>query len=277
MKNFIVLILIAIIFSSCETTVMLDLDQTESKIVIEGQVTNQPGYQYVRVTRSAGFYDDGSTPRVTNAIVSVKDDLGNNFLFSHNPGGREDSTGYYLPNQSFVGEVGHTYILTVVIDGEIYTAQDEIFGVGGIDSLSYRVNEHEKEFPKDSTKYYEVLLFAKEPQDEVNYYLFKFFRNDTLTVYYDTDIYFSDDKILGEGINGLGSPVFYAPNDVARVEMYSISNAGYTYYFDLSNLLNSDGGLFSQPPSNSRNNLSNGALGFFQASAVDIKTIVVEK
>ncbi len=277
MKNIIILIALATLFVSCEKTVELDLEQAESKVVIEGQVTNHDGYQYVRVTRTAGFYDNGPTPRVTNANVSVEDDLGNEFLFSHNPNSQIDSAGYYLPNVPFVGEVGRTYTLTVELDGEIYTAQDKLFSVSGIDSLSYRVNPDEEEEPKDGNKFYEVLLFATEPQGEENYYLFKFFRNDSLKVYDETDIYFSDDKTLAEAIDGLGSPVYYEPTDVARIEMYSISRAGYVYYLDLQALLNNDGGLFSQPPSNSRTNLSNGALGFFQASEVDVKTILIEE
>ena len=276
MKNIIALILLAVIFVSCEKTVELDLKQAESKIVIEGQVTNHQGYQYVRVSRSAGFYDDGATPRVTNANVSVKDNLGNEYLFSHNPENKNDSVGYYLPNLPFTGEIGRTYILTVEVDGEIYTAQDKLFSVSGIDSLSYQINPDEEEDPQDGNKFYEVLLFATEPQDEENYYLFKFFRNDSLKVYFDTDIYFSDDKTLGEAIDGLGSPIYYEPNDKARIEMYSLSREGYVYYLDLQILMNNDGGLFSQPPSNSRTNLSNGALGFFQASDVDVQTIIIE-
>jgi hypothetical protein len=277
MKNIIILIALGAIFASCEVPVDLDLKQSEPKIIIEGQVTNNLGYQYVRVTRSAGFYDDGPTPRVTNANVSVKDDSGNEFFFSHNPENQNDSAGYYLPVVPFVGEVGRTYTLTVEVDGEIYTAQDKLFNVSGIDSLSYQINDDEEEDPDVANKFYEVLLFATEPQDEENYYLFKFFRNDSLKVDFDTDIYYADDKILGEAIDGLGSPVYYGPNDKARVEMYSISRDGYIYYMDLQSLLNNDGGLFSQPPSNSRTNLSNGALGYFQASAIDVQTIIIEE
>lgn len=276
MKNIIALISLVVLFASCEKTVELDLNQAESKIVIEGQVTNHDGYQYVRVTRTSGFYDDGATPRVTNANVSVKDDLGNEFFFSHNPENQNDSVGYYLPNVPFAGEIGRTYTLTVEVDGETYTAVDKLFSVSGIDSLSYQINEDEQEEPQDGNKFWEVLLYATEPQDEENYYLFKFFRNDSLKVYSDTEIYFADDKILGEAIDGLGSPIYFEPNDKARIEMYSISRNGFIYYMDLQSLLNNDGGLFSQPPSNSRTNLSNGALGFFQASAVDIQTIMIE-
>ncbi|HOY49689.1 MAG TPA: DUF4249 domain-containing protein [Chryseolinea sp.] len=277
MKNILLIIVSIALLTACEKTIDLDLEQSESKIVIEGLVTNHTGYQYVRVTRTAGFYDDGATPRVTNANVSVKDDTGNEFLFIHNPGNEEDSAGYYLPDVSFNGEIGRTYTLTVEVDGEIYTAQDKLFATSGIDSLGYQINPDEEEDPKEDTKFYEALLYMTEPQDEENYYLFKFFRNDSLKVYNDNDIYFADDKILGETIEGLGSPVYYALNDTARIEMYSISRAGYIYYLDLQSLMNNDGGLFSQPPSNSRNNLSNGALGFFQASAVDVKTILIEE
>ncbi len=84
-------------------------------------------------------------------------------------------------------------------------------------------------------------------------------------------------KYLGEKIDGVTSPIFFAPGDVARIEMYSISRDAFVFYNDLQNLLNSDGGLFSQPPSNSRTNLSNGALGFFQASALDISAVEIKE
>ena len=120
-------------------------------------------------------------------------------------------------------------------------------------------------------------MYAKEPQNSTDYYLFKFYRNDSLKVYNDTDIYYADDDVLGENIDGVPSPIYYAPDDVARVEMYSLTRDGFVFYNDLQSLLNSDGGLFSQPPSNSRTNLTNGALGYFQVSAVEIKEIVIKE
>jgi hypothetical protein len=95
-------------------------------------------------------------------------------------------------------------------------------------------------------------------------------------VYSDTDIYYADDTVLGENIDGLASPVYFAKGDTARVEMYSITRNGYVFFNDLQTLLISDGGLFSQPPSNSRTNLTNGALGYFQASSLDWKEIIIK-
>jgi hypothetical protein len=159
----------------------------------------------------------------------------------------------------------------------LYEAEDKLYSVTNIDSLSYRINDDEEEDPKDFGKFYEVLIFALEPQETTDYYLFKFYRNDSLKVYNDTEIYYADDEVLGEQIDGVPSPIYYAPGDTARVEAYSLSRNGFVFYNDLQTLLTNDGGLFSQPPSNSRTNLSNGALGYFQASALNMKEIVIKE
>jgi hypothetical protein len=266
--------LLAMIFiTACEKTVLLDLDQTAPQIVIEGLVTNQPGYQFVKVSRSANFYQSGKTPRVTDATVTVTDEDGNEIIFIHNPNNHPDSAGYYLPSSPFAGEIGKTYTLLVEADGQEYTAQDKLFSVTTMDSLKYFVNVGEMSDPKIKNRYYELVMYAKEPQATQDFYLFKFYRNDTLNLYNPSDIYFADDKTLGEKINGVPSPVYYAVGDTARVEVYSLSRIGFVFYNDLYNLLNNDGGMFSPPPANPRTNLSNGALGFFQVSAIDISGV----
>lgn len=277
MKNILAVVLISILFESCDEPIRLDVNQSTSRIIIEGQVTNQQGYQYVKVTRSGGFYDTGEPPRITDAMVLVRDDDGNEYSLVHNPGGYADSAGYYLPETPFTGEIGKTYQLTVTVDGEVYEGYDKMYSVTTVDSLTYRINDDEKDDPKDYGRFYEIQIYAKEPQGTKDYYLFKFYRNDSLKVYNDTEIYYSDDEVLGEKIDGVTSPIFFAPGDVARIETYSISRDAYVFYNDLQNLLNSDGGLFSQPPSNSRTNLSNGALGFFQASALDISAVEIKE
>jgi len=276
MKNLLSLIVVAVVFWSCDEPVHLDVNQAEPQLIIEGQVTNVTGHQYVKITRSAGFYDSGKTPRVIDATVLVRDDVGNEFSFIHNPGNQADSAGYYLPQTPFVGEIGRTYKLEATVDGQLYEATDRLFYVTPIDSLAYRLDEEEQEDPEVYGKFYEVMIYAKEPQDTKDYYLFKFFRNDSLKTDFDTDIYFTDDETLGENIDGVSSPIYFAPGDRARCEIYSISRDAFVFYSDLQSLLNNDGGLFSQPPSNSRSNISNGALGFFQTSALHTSDIEIK-
>jgi hypothetical protein len=277
MKKIVAIIFTCIVFWSCDEPVRLDVTQGESRVVIEGQVTDQEGQQYVKVSQSNGFYDSGKSPRITDATVMVQDDAGNEFPFVHNPRNYADSAGFYLPVTAFTGEVGKTYFLTVTIGDQIYEAQDKLFRVTTIDSLAYRIDEDEREDPEDDGKFYEVLIYAKEPQDSEDYYLFKFFRNDSLKLDFDTDIYFTDDETLGENIDGVSSPIYFAPGDKARCEIFSLSRTAFVFYSDLQSLLNNDGGLFSQPPANSRTNLTNGALGFFQASAMHVREIEIKE
>ncbi len=277
MKKLAAILIFSVVFWSCDEPVRLDVTQGEARTIIEGQVTNLIGGQYVKVSRSNGFYESGKTPRVTDAAVVVKDDAGNEFPFVHNPRNYADSAGYYLPQAAFIGEVGRTYSLTVTIGDQVYEAQDKLFRVTPIDSLAYQIDEDEKEDPEDEGKFYEVLIYAKEPQDTEDYYLFKFYRNDSLKLDFDTDIYFTDDETLGENIDGVSSPIYFAPGDKAKCEIYSLSRTAFVFYSDLQSLLNNDGGLFSQPPANSRSNLTNGALGFFQASAIHVNEIEIKE
>lgn len=277
MRLYIKISLLAIFFASCDEATELDLKQTPPRIVIEGLLTDQPQHHSVKISLSDAFYGSGQSPRVKNATVSVSDDAGGEHVFVHNPRNHADSMGIYIPETSFAGEVGRSYTLHVTVDGELYEATDQLHGVIPIDSLKFQVNEEQEEDAEEPGKIYELLVFAREPQDQKNYYLFKYYRNDSLVVFNPTDIYYSDDVLLAEKIDGIPSPVYYAANDKARLEVYSLTRKGYIFYNDLSvSLTNDGGGLFGPIPATPRTNLTNNALGFFQVSAVKEKETFIE-
>src|SRR5690606_25348624 len=83
--NLSMILIIAAIMVGCEKEYFLDPNPAGSMVVIEGIVTDLPGYQFVKITRNAGFYDTGQTPRITDATVTVTDNLGNITAFVHNP------------------------------------------------------------------------------------------------------------------------------------------------------------------------------------------------
>ena len=267
---------VLVTLGSCEKEYILRTDPSDAKIVIEGLVTDRPGYQYVKISRSTDFYSTGKTPRVTNASVTVMDGDGMTTEFVHNPNGHPDSSGYYKPVVSFVGEPGKSYRLVVTVDGQEYDGEDTLYPVTTIDSLTYRISEDEQEDPEFPGRYYEVLIYTREPQETRDYYLFNFYRNDSLTLAAPEDIYFTDDVVLAEAINGITMPIYFSKGDKATVEAFSISQQAYVFFNDLSILLSNDGGMYSPPPGNCRNNLSNGALGFFRTSAVETMDIIVE-
>ncbi|MEI9918359.1 MAG: DUF4249 domain-containing protein [Bacteroidota bacterium] len=277
MRNLAILISLVVVLAGCDEAIKLDLNQTPPKLVIEGQLTDIPGLQFVRVTRSLGFYQAGNAERVSNAVVTISDDAGGQVQFIHNPGGSEDSVGYYRPVGSYVGTIGRTYTMTVLLDASTYTSSDKLLRVTSFDSLSYQPNRFlDRDRPSDG-KYIELLMYAKEPQETEDNYLFKFYRNDSLIYTNPTDVYIFNDYGIGERIDGVASPVYYAPGDTARVEMYSITRDGYLFYNDLATILNSDGGMFSPPPANPRSNITGGALGFFQVSSRATAGVILKK
>lgn len=274
-KNILVLVLLAAVFSGCEKTIELDLKQSEPKIVIEGLLTDHTTHNYVKITRTTGFYSSGKSPRVTDATVMVEDDAGNSFTYLHNPNNHADSAGFYVPEVRFKGVAGRTYKLTVVSGGQTYEASDKISRIPPIDRLAYRINEDEQADPEEEGKFYEVLMWVKEPQETRDYYLFRSFSNGEPAFFNETDIYYADDELIGENIDGISIPAFFKSGDKARIEVFSLSRSAFIFYRDLQKLLTNDGGMFGAPPANPRTNLSNGALGFFQASALEAGEILV--
>ena len=264
-------------FLACEQTVTIDTEANVPQLVVEGLITNsnETDLNYIRLTLSRDFYAGGLAEGITDAEVVVNDNNGNEFRYVHNPLDLPELDGVYLPENPFVGEIGVNYSLSITADGQTYTAQETMEPVTAIESLNIVVNEEEFEDPEDEDRYFEVIFFAQEPQDRIDHYLFKFYRNGEIIKDFEEDIYFSEDEFLGEEIDDLPIAGFYALGDTVDVEMYSITREAFIYYADLFNLLNNDGGMFSPPPANPRTNLSNGALGYFQVSAIDTERIIV--
>lgn len=260
---------------ACEEPVRLDTNLIESQLVVEGLITNSE-LNYVRLTRSRDFYSSGQAEGVTDAEVTVSDNTGNTRRYVHNPDNVAGWEGVYLPEVAYTPEVGLTYTMNAEVDGVNYTAQETLLPVTEIDSLVVTLNEEEMEDPDDEGRFYEVLFYAKEPQDRVDHYLFKFYRNGELLKDAEEDIYVGEDEYIGEEIDDLPIAGYYALDDIVTVEMYSITREAFVYYSDLLNLINNDGGMFSPPPANPRNNISGGALGYFQVSAIESETIIIK-
>jgi hypothetical protein len=256
----------------CEETIQLDLEQAPPVVVVDALLTDSMAYNHVRLSRSVDFYYEGRAPVITNAEVQVQDNEGNTYPYFYQ---EEDSL--YRPSPPFAGEVGKVYTLNVTIDGQTITATDTLRFIAAIDSLRWRESESFFLEPKDDDYIYEVLTYAREPKETEDFYLFKFYRNDTIERFdSETGVFYSDDIGLGEEINDLSGPSLYSLEDTARFEMYSLTPTAFKYYFDLDQLINSDGGMFSGIPANPASNIEGAnAVGFFQVSAISAEEIVV--
>lgn len=261
-------------FAACEEVISIDINQAPSQLVIDGLVTDQDTTHMVHIARSADFNGVGSE-NVVNATVEIRDNLGNVYNYTHNPEGIDSLNGYYFSDQKYAGQEFAIYQLDVTVDNFSFSASDTLRPVTDIDSLSFRIDEHALNDPDNDGEIYQLLLYAKEPQESLDFYYFKFYR-DSVVVGGDHNIYIFDDKVLGGSLDGLPSPPLFKEGDLAKVEMYSLTRAQFVYFADLANLLNSDGGMFSPPPANPRTNLSGGALGLFQVSSVRRAAILIK-
>ena len=268
-------ILLLIAFIGCEEPYTIEPLQVDTSLVIDGLVTNEFKQHQVKISTTADFYSTGATPAVSNAVVQVADSEGNVFQYDEDP----NLPGHYFSEQ-FSGVEGRSYQLTVTIEDQEYVANETLYRVTSIDSLSYFLDEDEREYLENnddnSERYYQVQFYTREPPETEDYYLFKFYRDGVLINGNGEEVYYSDDEFLQENIEGVSFNEWYELGETARMEMYSISREAYLFYTDVDLTLNNDGGLFSPVPTNPRTNLSNGAMGYFQVSAIVSDSITIQ-
>ena len=116
-KKIFYIILVLILSFACEDVYHPDLDQMDNLIVIEALITNNADKNFVKVSKTKGFYDEGASAMVFDATVELIDGDGQVYH------GTESSTGYFLLNYSAVP--GKKYKLKVIAENETYESDVE--------------------------------------------------------------------------------------------------------------------------------------------------------
>ncbi|MDP4278803.1 MAG: DUF4249 domain-containing protein [Bacteroidota bacterium] len=243
--------------TACEKVIDLDFGTTSSQLVIQGTVFDQPGPYTVRLIRSVDMDAAGVYPFVTGATVTISDNAG------HSEQLAEGDSGRYTTS-TLRGVPGRTYTLTVKTGGKTYTAVSTMPAPIEIDTAYVGMLYN--------TDFYQVTVDLKDPSpDSTNYFRFVDFNNG---------------KELGGSYFVIGNdylnskPIVhctlqYTPDMLTHGGAYtvwveSIDETSYTY-FNTFNLNNED----SASPSNPETNLSNEALGYFNACAVRKVTVTI--
>jgi len=72
------LLLLAFASFNCQKVVVIDLNQASPKLVIDANITDEPGPYNIILSKSGNYFEPTLTfPPVSNALVIVSDDLGN--------------------------------------------------------------------------------------------------------------------------------------------------------------------------------------------------------
>ncbi|MDI1256348.1 MAG: DUF4249 domain-containing protein [Flavobacterium sp.] len=273
MKNikYISLLLIALFFTSCEEVVDVDLDTAAPRLVIDASINWYKGTagneQKIKLTTTAGYYDT-VIPAISGAQVFITNSTNNVFTFIENP----DTGEYSCTN--FVPVLNETYTLTVISEGQTYTAVETMKATSVIKDNIAQNNEG-----GFSGSDIELKFFFQDNGAEDNYYMTRIAASIHPLAEYEV----SDDEFFqGNEITGIYIDEDLKAGDIMQFSVYGISEQYKNYMTILLNASQGDGGPFQTTPSNARGNLinqtnsNNFALGYFRLSEVDTKTYTVQ-
>ncbi|MCX6278317.1 MAG: DUF4249 domain-containing protein [Bacteroidetes bacterium] len=274
---FVALVFIAV---SCTEEIVIELDTTYTRLVVDGNIESDTGIYRVTLTKSADYFSNIAVPKVVNANVFLSDGF-NIFPLQESEIG---SSGIYETHPGFAGEAGKTYTLHIEIPEAI--AGKSVFEASSALKPVTRLDSVAAEFRPDMGRegIWTIKLWAQEPGDEVNYYLFNLYRNGVLMTDTITKKVVSDDKFYN-GSYMTGVNVIYLnnahkwetiyPGDVITLQMSGITKE----YFNFIDQVKRSGfsiPFFSGPPANVQGNISNGGIGFFSAYSNSFKSAVVK-
>ncbi len=265
-----ILIIIAILAYACTEKMDIQLDETYTRLVVEGRLSTDTTVHSVRLTKSSSYFYNQAPPVVSNAIVSISDGITTIDLLENpsKPGLYETAPGVY-------GKIGSTYKLLIKNvdinnDGvlEQYEASSTIYPINQVDSIA--------------TKYYtdfeswEVKCYVQDPPTE-DYYLFNIYKNNVLMTDTLSEPLVVDDKLYnGNYTNGIGvgylrdrkSGERAVVGDSICLEIWRIDKEFFRFITEFQDAVRKQTPLFSGPPANVKGNVSNGAIGYFTAYSI---------
>jgi hypothetical protein len=266
MRSFRILLATLLLLSglaACKKVIQVDLNNAAPQIVIEGEVTDKSGPYQVKISKTVPFSSANIFPPVNGAIVQIADsNTGFTTVLVEN-----DSSGVYRTN-AFIGQHGHTYLLSVISGGATYAASSTIPAAVRLDSVSFVQNLDFNNKPAIN-----AVANFQDPAGLGNRYQFTEFVNNVQV----PQIFVFEDRLSdGRYIRNTlyNDTVRLHRDDTVLVRMNCIDKNIYDYFFTLLQI-SGNANFQSASPANPNSNLTNGALGYFSAHTVSEKTIVV--
>ena len=269
MKNLSILLMYAFVvtLSSCTKVVDLKLNEPESKIAVEGMISNQSGGSFVRLAYTKGYLSSDAPETIVDAQVSVRDNEGNLTLFS-----ASDEEGTFLPPANFVGEIGKTYTLDVQYEGGSVSAQSTMLDT--VSGNNVYVVKADITDPYLEAGYH-LMATIKKFKTETSYYKAEVFVNGVKKMTTASDIVVFDDIEFEQNDQMEAGLNFWSENleddeklklgDVVTLQLISLNKETFEYLRALSETP-MQGGLFGKTPANVPSSIE-GGLGWFQASS----------
>ncbi len=253
---------VSVLLISCQKVIQLDLGSSTPQLVIQGNVYNEPGPYEVQISKTVNFDALNIYPAVTNATVTINDNAGQSEVLS------QTTDGTYVTSK-LEGIIGRTYTLTVKVDEKTYTASSTIPNPVDIDTIYYKnslfggselialdfINRPDKE------NYYRVIHFVNDKR-ATGFSVFSENTDQVTRISYSFMSTSSTDTISTPKLK---------KGDRIDVWFECIDKGVFDYFRSA----NSEGGQ-NASPANPVSNISNGALGYFNACSVSKRLIIYQ-
>ena len=142
-----------IILSSCQDVVDLEVPDGDIQLVVDGWLTDEVGEKQILLSTTANYFNNTETPRVTGALVILKNEKGAVDTLA------EKEAGVYVTN--YVGQIGETYHIYIrTTAGEEYESNPEILRF--VSAISAIYSEFKEETIFEDEGYY-VMIDTEEP------------------------------------------------------------------------------------------------------------------
>lgn len=245
---------------SCKKVITVNLKNATPQIVIQGNITNEPGPYTITISKTVNYTNDNIFPPVTGATVTIKDNTANitDVL-------TETSPGKYQTN-TIQGVQEHSYTLNVTAQGKQYTATSTM----------------PKQIPLDTITFLNIAVFGtttinavpnfQDPVGSSNYYRFEqILNNRKLKQIFTFDDRLSDGRHIA--VQLFNDSAYFKVNDTLLLEMQCIDKNMFNYFTQLDQITNNN-----QPtiPANPTTNINGNALGYFSAHTTQQKKAVVK-
>lgn len=231
---------------ACKKAIQVRLNVVPPRVVIEGEISNQPGPYQVKITKTVSFSDSNSFPPVRGAVVTIRDSTsGHTYIFG------ESSPGFYTSND-FAGIPTHTYQLAVQADGQRYTASSTMPANVPLDSVTFAVNTN-----FNGKRELNAVVNFQDPPGKVNYYQFIEHVNGRLIPnFFVFEDRLSDGRYIQQPLFNDSS--YLQKGDTLQLRMYCIDKNIYNYFFSLLQV-SANNGFQTASPDNPITNITGGA------------------
>ena len=302
------LLLYVLLVVSCVTPYQPDTVSISSGLVVEGEITDQPGPYTVKLTRTADYSFKSLNLLETGATVTISDNQGHQEIL------REQSTGgiYQTGATGLRGVVGQIYKVTIKTkNGKVYeSAPERLSAAPPIQKLYYDYSIEPTGTTYARRQGWNVYLDTKDPEATGNYYRWTWTHYEPVAacqVTYTSKEYIglsccsacwdiarcytctnvsSDVNINGQAISHQSIarvPYTSLSPYYIEVQQQAISAGAYAFWKSVRQLTANTGGLFDAAPALVEGNIrcvsdpAALAYGFFGATGLSEQYLVVNR